>query len=51
MHFWDRQMRYLGIVPWQPAKAFRIRTGMNHMILNKSNEARYHMIIDGDQAK
>ena len=51
MHFWDRQMRYLGIVPWQPAKAFRIRTGMNHMILNKSNEARYHMIIDGDQVK
>lgn len=48
MHFWDRQMRYLGIVPWEPSSAFEIRIGMNHMVLNKSNQTRYHMIIHGD---
>jgi len=48
MHFWDRQMGYLGTVPWEPAKAFKIRTGMNHMVLNKSNETRYHLIVHGD---
>lgn len=48
MHFWNRQMQYLGIVPWEPVSAFKIRIGMNHMVLNKSNETRYHMIIHGD---
>lgn len=48
MHFWNNNYIYLGQVPWQPGKAFQIRTGYNHLVRNLSNENRYHIIVHGE---
>jgi len=48
MHFWNDKYLYLGQVPWQPGKAFKIRTGYNHLVRNLSNENRYHIIVHGE---
>lgn len=47
MHFWNRDWEYLGIVPWEDSKVFRIRIGYNHCVINKSDQPRYHIIIHG----
>jgi hypothetical protein len=47
MHFWDRQYRYLGQVPWADGKAIKIRIGMNHCVINRSDQVRYHLIMHG----
>jgi len=47
MHFWDRDYRYLGQVPWADGKAIKIRIGMNHCVINRSNQVRYHLIMHG----
>ena len=47
MHFWNRDWEYLGQVPWADGRTFRIRIGLNHCVINKSNQPRYHIIIHG----
>jgi len=51
MHFWDREWRYLGQVPWADGKTFKIRIGMNHCVINRSDQPRYHMIVHGRGGK
>ena len=48
MHFWNDDYQYAGMVPWAPGKAFKIRIHWKHMVMNNSNEVRYHMIIHGE---
>jgi hypothetical protein len=48
MHFLNRQYQYLGIVPWQAGDVYKILIGLNHYVVNKSNENRYHFIIHGE---
>ena len=48
MHFWDKNWQYLGQVPWMPGDTNRIRIGYYHVVINKSNKARYHMITHGE---
>ena len=48
MHFWDKNWQYLGQVPWKPGDTNRIRIGYYHIVINKSNKARYHMITHGE---
>lgn len=47
MHFWNRDWEYLGQVPWESGKVFKIRIGFNHCVINKSDQPRYHIIIHG----
>jgi hypothetical protein len=47
MHFLNRKYQYLGIVPWQAGDVYKILIGLNHYVINKSNENRYHFIIHG----
>lgn len=47
MHFWSESFDYLGIVPWEPGKCFAIKINNKHMVINNSNENRYHLIIHG----
>lgn len=47
MHFWCRDWKYLGKVPWAPGLVYRIRIGLNHCVINKSDMPRYHIIIHG----
>jgi hypothetical protein len=48
MHFWNKNWEYLGQVPWEAGDTNRIRIGYFHIVINKSNETRYHMIIHGE---
>ena len=48
MHFWNDDYQYAGMVPWAPGKAFKIRIHWKHMVMNNSNEVRYHMIVHGE---
>ncbi len=48
MHFWDQEFRYAGCVPWQPGDAYRIRIHFPHMVMNNSDEVRYHIIVHGE---
>ena len=48
MHFWNKNWQYLGQVPWKAGDTNRIRIGYYHVVINKSNEARYHMITHGE---
>jgi hypothetical protein len=48
MHFLNRQYQYLGTVPWQAGDVYKILVGLNHYVVNKSNENRYHFIIHGE---
>jgi hypothetical protein len=47
MHFLNRNYQYLGLVPWTDGDVYKIQIGLNHYVVNKSNENRYHMIIHG----
>ena len=47
MHFWDESFNYLGTVPWQPKKCFKIKISNKHMVINNSDKNRYHIIIHG----
>lgn len=47
MHFLNRDYEYLGIVPWQAGDVYKITIGLNHYVINKSLEDRYHFIIHG----
>lgn len=47
MHFFDRNYQYLGIVPWTAGDVYKIQIGLNHYVVNRSNEDRYHFIIHG----
>lgn len=47
MHFLNKKYQYLGIVPWQAGDVYKILIGLNHYVINKSNENRYHFIIHG----
>ena len=48
MHFWNKNWEYLGQVPWKAGDTNRIRIGYFHIVINKSKETRYHMIIHGE---
>ena len=48
MHFWNKNWQYLGQVPWKSGDTNRIRIGYYHVVINKSNKARYHMITHGE---
>jgi hypothetical protein len=48
MHFLNRNYQHLGIVPWQSGDVYRIFIGLNHYVINKSKEDRYHFIIHGE---
>lgn len=47
MNFWDHYFRYIGEVPWQAGECYKIRIDFNHMVVNNSNENRYHIIVHG----
>lgn len=51
MHFWDESFNYLGVVPWKPKKCFKIKISNKHMVINNSDEYRYHIIIHGKGGK
>lgn len=40
-------MEGYGIVPWRPGDIRLMDIGLNHSVINLSNEDRYHMIIHG----
>jgi len=48
MHFWNKNWQYLGQVPWKAGDTNKIRIGYYHIVINKSNKARYHMITHGE---
>lgn len=39
-----------GELPYIPGSAFKINTGYEHAVWNRSDEPRIHMIFDGDQS-
>jgi hypothetical protein len=43
-------MRDFGVFPFEPGTAFKINTGYEHAVWNRSDEPRIHMIFDGDQS-
>jgi len=43
-------MENWGELPFTPGSAFKINTGYNHAVWNKSDTPRIHMIIDGDHS-
>jgi hypothetical protein len=47
MHFFSRDYQYLGLVPWTAGDVYKIQIGLNHYVVNKSDENRYHFIIHG----
>lgn len=48
MHFLNRKYQYLGLVPWKDGDVYKIQIGLNHYVVNKSNENRYHIIVHGN---
>ena len=48
MHFWNDDFQYAGKVPWEPGLAFLIRIHWKHMVMNLSDERRYHIIVHGE---
>ncbi len=40
-------MENFGIVPWQPGEARLLDIGLNHSVVNFSDENRYHIIVHG----
>lgn len=48
MHFWNDEFQYTGMVPWEPSKAFLIRIHWKHMVMNLSDQIRYHIIVHGE---
>lgn len=43
-------MKDWGTMPFEPGTAFKINTGYEHAVWNRSSEPRIHMIFDGDQS-
>jgi len=39
-----------GTLPYTPGSAFKLNTGYEHAVWNRSEEPRIHMIFDGDQS-
>lgn len=48
MHFWTRDFEYQGTVPWNPGDCYAIKISDMHMVINNSNEPRYHIIVHGN---
>lgn len=42
-------MKDWGEMPFEPGKMFKINTGYEHAVWNRSDEPRIHMIFDGDE--
>jgi hypothetical protein len=47
MHFWTKNLSYLGMVPWRDGVCFELEIQHKHAVLNNSNETRYHIIVHG----
>lgn len=51
MHFWTDAFEYLGTVPWREKECFKIKISNKHMVINNSDNPRYHVIIHGKGGK
>ena len=47
MHFWNDKFQYAGMVPWKDSDCKQIRIHHPHMVMNLSDEVRYHLIMHG----